>query len=190
MKNKILKHLSRGIFISCLAGFSAIFYYSSPYKTISYIGVENGYLIIFILAIMGGLSTFSGVPYHLVLITLASGGLNPLLLGTVTGIGVMLGDTTSYYIGYEGREIIPEKIRKYLNKMFSFGSRYPRTLPVFFLLYGSFIPLSNDFIVISAGLAKYPFMKVMVPLAIGNLIFNISLAYLGNYTYLLIQGLF
>ncbi|MFH0890970.1 MAG: VTT domain-containing protein [Candidatus Liptonbacteria bacterium] len=190
MKRRVLNYLSRTVLISCLLGISAVFYFSSPDKIISYIGAENGYIIIFILALVGGLTTFSGVPYHLVLISLASGGLNPLLLGVITGVGVILGDSTSYYIGYGGREIIPEKIRSYLNKLFLFGSRYPRTMPIFFLLYGSMIPLSNDFIVISAGLARYPFKKVMIPLAMGNLIFNISLAYFGSYSYLLIQRLF
>lgn len=190
MSKKWKIYLPRLIFITFFVSFSLLFYYSSPEQVISFIGAENGYFIIFILALIGGLTTFSGVPYHLVLLTLAAGGLNPLLLGLCTAVGVMLGDTTSYFIGYGGREVIPEKIQKYLHKLFAFGAKYPRALPVFFFLFGALTPLSNDFIVISAGLAKYPFKKVMIPLALGNLVFNIMVAYLGFYAYSSVAGFF
>lgn len=185
---RILKHLPKVVFVVFLLSFSLLFYFSSPAKLISFIGVQNSYLLIFLLAFVGGLTTFSGVPYHLVLISLASGGSNPLLLGTATALGVMLGDSTSYLIGSQGREIIPPKIQIWLNKLYTYGSKYPKLMPLFFLAYGSLSPFSNDFIVISAGLVKYPYKKVMIPLALGNLIFNISLAYLAAYGYSLVAG--
>lgn len=190
MKSKFLKYLPRVVFIVFFIFFSAVFYFWSPETLISHIGVQNSYLIIFFLALIGGLTTFSGVPYHLVLISLASGGTNPFLLGLITSIGVMIGDSTSYFLGFEGRDIIPKKIQKFLEKIFKFGSRYPKFMPVFFFLYASLTPFSNDFIVISAGLAKYPFWKVMIPLALGNMIFNIGLAYLANDAYSLLQKFF
>ncbi|MBU3956282.1 hypothetical protein KJ633_07460 [bacterium] len=147
-------------------------------------------MLIFILAFIGGLTTFSGVPYHLVLITLATGGLNPLLLGLATAFGVMLGDSTSYYIGYQGRIIIPDRLQKILQQVRYFGLKYPKILPLFFFLYGSLVPFSNDFIVISMGLSRYPFWRVMIPLGLGNLVFNISLAYLAVYAYAFLQGIF
>ena len=190
MKKQILKYLPRVIFIIFLLSFSFLFYYSSPEKLIGWIGVQNSYLLIFILAFIGGLSTFSGVPYHLVLITLASGGANPLLLGTVTAVGVMIGDSTSYLLGYEGSEIIPARVQSIMEKIFAFGQKHPTALPVFFFLYGALTPFSNDFLVIPAGLAKYPFKKIMIPLALGNMVFNILLAYSGSYAYRALQGIF
>lgn len=190
MSPKIKKVLPWVIFLTFLTCFSAIFYFSSPEQIISYIGAENGYIIIFILALIGGLTTFSGVPYHLVLITLAAGELNPLLLGLCTAVGVMIGDTTSYFIGYGGKDVIPAKIQKYLHRLFAFGQTHPRLLPVFFFLYGALTPFSNDFIVISAGLARYPYKKVMIPLALGNLVFNINIAYFGYYLYPLASSVF
>src|SRR5262245_31579144 len=104
-RKQILRYISTILFISCFAGLSVFFYFSSPDKLVSFVGVQNAYLLIFVLALIGGLSTFAGVPYHLVLIALAAGGLNPLLLGLCTAFGVMLGDTTSYFIGHRGGEI-------------------------------------------------------------------------------------
>ena len=63
-------------------------------------------------------------------------------------------------------------------------------MPIAFFLYDSLVPLSNDFIVISMGLARYPFWRVMIPLGLGNLVFNISLAYLALYVYGFIKNIF
>ena len=190
-KKKFLKYLPRIILILLFVSLSFFLYvYSSPEKIVNLIGVDNAYVLIFILAFIGGLTTFSGVPYHLVLITLATGGLNPLLLGLATAFGVMLGDSTSYYIGYQGRIIIPDRLQKILQQVRYFGLKYPKILPLFFFLYGSLVPFSNDFIVISMGLSRYPFWRVMIPLGLGNLVFNISLAYLAVYAYAFLQGIF
>lgn len=189
-KKKILSYIPRILLIIIFVSLSFYFYaFSSPEKLISFIGVENAYVLIFVLAFIGGVTTFSGVPYHLVLITLATGGLNPFLLGLSTAVGVMLGDTTSYYIGYQGGTIIPGALQKILQTIRDFGLRHPKILPLLFFLYGCFSPFSNDFIVISMGLSHYPFWRVIVPLGLGNLVFNISLAYFAREAYDLLQGI-
>jgi membrane protein YqaA with SNARE-associated domain len=189
-KNKILKYIPRVMLILLFISMSFYFYaYSSPEELISFIGVKNAYALIFILAFLGGMTTFSGIPYHLVLITLATGGLNPLLLGLSTAAGVMLGDSTSYYVGYQGSVIIPGALQKILMMIRNFGLNHPKILPLFFFLYGSLSPFSNDFIVVSMGLSRYPYWRVMVPLGLGNLVFNISLAYLATQAYNLLKGI-
>lgn len=190
MENKkTLIYLSRILVILIFIGLSFFLFFSSPEKLVGSIGVQNAYGLIFILAFLGGLTTFTGVPYHPVLVVLAVGGLNPFLLGLSTAFGVMLGDSTSYFVGYQGGAIVPQGIQRFLRRLLFFAMRYPRTLPLFFFLYGSLCPFSNDFIVISMGLAHYPFWRVMIPLGMGNLVFNISLAYLATYAYQLLQGI-
>lgn len=157
-----------------------LFFFSSPEYIVSFIGVQNAYMLIFILAFLGGLTTFSGIPYHLVLVTLATGGLNPLLLGFSAAIGVMLGDSTSYYVGYRGGVIIPHGVQKFFQQWYVYIAKYPKLLPLFCLVYGSLVPFSNDFITISAGIARYSFWRVMIPLGIGNVVFNVSLAYVSS----------
>lgn len=188
-KKKILIYLSRILIVLIFIGLSFFLLYSSPERLVGSIGVQNAYVLIFVLAFLGGLTTFTGVPYHPVLVVLAVGGLNPLLLGLSTAFGVMLGDSTSYFVGYQGGAIVPQGIQKFLARLLSFAMRYPRALPLFFFLYGSLCPFSNDFIIISMGLAHYPFWRVMIPLGLGNLVFNISLAYLATYAYQLLQGI-
>jgi len=182
LKNrKVLKYLSGILLPLFFVGLSAyLFIYSGTQYVINLIGVNNAYGLIFTLAFLGGLTTFSGIPYHLVLITLATGGLDPLLLGLAAAGGVMLGDSTSYYVGYRGGVITPKGIQKVFQQVYSFSLRHPKILPLFCLLYGSLAPLSNDFITISAGIARYPFWRIIIPLGIGNVIFNTSLAYFST----------
>ncbi len=169
--------------------FSLIFYYSSPESVIGFVGVENAYGLIFVLALAGGLTTFSGIPYHLVLVALATGGLNPFVLGGVTALGVMLGDSTSYYIGYQGRLLMPHRLQTALQKLSVLEDKYPKLLPFFFLLFGSCLPFSNDVITIPMGFLHYPFWRVIIPLGLGNLIFNVALALIAAHAYEVLQAL-
>lgn len=188
--SKLKRYLPRILLVLFFLGISIFFLFSSPERLLASIGIENAYLLIFSLALLGGLTTFSGVPYHLILIALAAGGLHPLLLGVCAGVGVMLGDTTTYYLGHQGSAIIPQWMQRFLRRISMLVESHPRLSPFLFFLYGSIVPFSNDFIVISMGLSRYPFWKVILPLGLGNLVFNISLAYLSVYAYGFIQTIF
>jgi len=178
-----MRYFPSALFIALFALSSGIFLFSSPERVIAFIGVENAYLLMFLLALSGGLTMFSGVPYHLILVTLATGGLNPLLLGMVTATGVTLGDSTSYFIGYQGMLLIPKRLQAMAQRLFSAKEKYPRLLPVIFFIYGSCLPFSNDVITIPMGFLRYPFWRVMLPLSLGNLVFNVSIALLAAYAY-------
>ncbi len=156
----------------------------SPNEIVEYLGVSNGYLIAFIVAFIGGLSTFINFPYQLIIFTLGAGGLNPILVGVCAGAGVFLGDTISYFIGFHGRRILPGRLQKLFHRFASWCLSAPVGLvPVVLFLYGALIPLPNDLIVISMGLARYAYWKVMVPLTLGNITFNTAIALFGWYSY-------
>ena len=171
------------IFAGTFLSFSTIFYFLQPETIISYVGVENAYVFMAILAFIGGVSTFSGVPYQLVLVSLASGGLNPWLLGLVTGISVMIGDSTSYFVGKKSRDLISAETFQRFEFIERLYARYPKSMPAIFLAYGSLCPLPNDVLTIPLGILGYPFWRMIIPLAIGNIIFNIGLSLLAVYAY-------
>lgn len=156
----------------------------SPTEIVEYLGVSNGYLIAFIVAFIGGLSTFINFPYQLIIFTLGAGGLNPVLVGFCAGAGVFLGDTISYVIGYHGRHILPGRIQSIFDRFANWCLAAPSGfVPVMLYLYGALIPLPNDLIVISFGLARYAYWKVMLPLTLGNITFNTTIAFFGWYSY-------
>jgi len=164
-------------------------FFVSPEQIINTIGVNNAYLLIFFLAFMGGVSTFSSVPYHLVIVSMAAGGLNPYFLGSSAASGVMLGDSTSYYLGHRGKEYIPKRFENFFSRLRALITHHSRIFPLFCFLYGTFIPFSNDFITITAGLMRFPFWKVILPLGLGNLLFNTSIALIAANYYTLLQGI-
>lgn len=171
------------LWIVVLAVFSVTLYLVSPDAIIAHIGVSNAYAIIFILSILGGMMTFSGIPYHLFLVTFVLSGLNPYLLGMIAGIGVTIGDMTSYMAGYYGRALVPRRIEVFMSKLEVLRESHPRLLPLIFLLYGSLVPYSSDVLTVPMGLIRYPFWKLMIPLGIGSMIFNVGLALLAAHAY-------
>lgn len=190
LQKKYLQILPIVILVVFVTTFSFLISTYSTDEILNFIGVDNAYLLMFLLAIVGGMSTFTGVPYHLVLITLGSSGLNPVLLGLATAAGVMIGDSTSYLIGKQSNQVLPEKLKKKLYKFANFLSQKPKLIAPFLFLYGTFSPFSNDFIVISMGFISYPYKKIIVPLSMGNILYNIGLASLGYYAIDSIHTLF
>jgi membrane protein YqaA with SNARE-associated domain len=127
------------------------------------------------------LSTFNSVPYLAVLLVLANTGVNPFWLGLVSALGVMCGDSFSYLLGRSGGAVIPDSFQFVFTAIKNFAMDHPRLFPGFCFVYGAVCPLSNDFVTIASGIAHISYKKVMVPLALGNIVFNILFAYISVY---------
>ena len=155
--------------------------HSDPDYIVELVGVQNAYLLLFITAIFGGFTTFNIIPYHVLLVTLAVGGLNPFILGFLAATGVSIGDSTSYFVGYQGRMILPEKMGKWFDRINHLARENPKLFMLVCFLYSSIIPASNDFLTIPAGLARYPVWRVMIPLVLGNIVFDVTLAYFATH---------
>ncbi|MBP9686416.1 MAG: VTT domain-containing protein [Candidatus Doudnabacteria bacterium] len=172
-------------------GFSLVFFVVfKPGQLVELLGGRNAYLSLFFIAIAGGFTTFNIIPYHLVLITLAAGGLHPVLLGLLAASGVTIGDSVSYFVGRQGRVLLSEGARKWFDRITRLSERRPRLMIFLFFLYSTFAPSSNDLLTIPAGIARIPFWQVMIPLLLGNIIFDSTLAYLAANAPELVQKYF
>lgn len=158
-----------------------LIFYLKPQNIINYFGSRNSYLLIFITAVFGGFTTFNIIPYHPLLVTLTLGGLNPFLLGILAASGVSIGDTTSYLLGYTGRTIMPQRTESWFEKINQTSENNPKLFLLLCFIYSCVVPLSNDLITIPAGLARIKFWKIMIPLFLGNIIFDVSLAMLTSH---------
>ena len=167
-----------------------IYLYVDTEALFKIIGTANSYLMMFVIAFLGGMTTFNFIPYYSVIFLLVSAGLNPFFVGLCSAIGVICGDTFSYYMGYSGGKVIPEKYKNFFYRVSAFAEKHPKLFLVLCFIYGCVSPLSNDFITIPAGISKIPFKQVLAPLFFGNLGFNISLAYLVLYAYDYIKFIF
>ncbi len=188
-------HLSKKQLIGALTLLGTIVFslvlVSIPTDTLlEYIGTNNAYVFVYLIAFLGSISTFASIPYPLILIGLVAGGLNPLLAGILSALGVSTSDTLTFFAAHKGRVLLPENISRSFQKMSVWIGRHPTLFNPALVLYGIFAPLSNDFAVISLSLMKFSFWRVVPVLAIGNMIYNIGIAFLGVYAYDWIVGLF
>lgn len=168
------------ISIVLFLGFSLVFFVVfKPEQIVSDLGGRNAYAALFFIAIAGGFTTFNVISYHLVLVTLAAGGLHPVLLGLLAAGGVSIGDSVSYAVGRQGRVLLSESTTKWFDRITHISQKRPRLMMFLFFLYSTFAPSSNDLLTIPAGIARIPFWQVMVPLFLGNIIFDSTLAYLA-----------
>jgi len=157
---------------------------SIPSETlINFVGSDNAFFLMFVLGLVGGLTTFTGFPFHFVLMSLAAGGLNPIGLGLCTGLGVILGDSTMFLIGKKVKSSLPSRIGSFVDMLSHHLDKHPKLVTPTVFLYGALSPFSNDFIVASLSIMGYSYRKTIIPLAIGNIFFNIAIAYLGLYAY-------
>lgn len=157
---------------------------------ILFVGGENVFLLMFVLGMVGGLTTFTGIPYHLILMNFAVGGINPILLGIATAMGVAIGDSTMFFMSKNIKSALPKRISDLIQSLSYFLNLHPKLITPFLILYGSISPFSNDFIVGSLGILGYGYWRIIVPLTIGNIIFNIGIAYAGLYAFDTISGFF
>jgi membrane protein YqaA with SNARE-associated domain len=166
------------------------FFYTTPEALLAMIGLENAYILMFSIAALGGMTTFNTVPYLSLILVLASAGVHPFFLGLSSALGVMFGDSFSYFIGHQGATIVPQQLKGIFEKIRNIAELHPRLFPVVCFLYGALSPFSNDFITIPAGMARIAYWRVMIPLALGNVVFNIAIAYLSVYAYEWVQFIF
>jgi len=84
------------------------------------------------------MSSITGVSYAATIVTLAAGGLNPLLLGLASGLGISIGDTIYYFLGRQGRTATADTKLAYWGERFQYmANETAKTLccPWYLLLY-------------------------------------------------------
>ncbi|MEC8581505.1 MAG: hypothetical protein VXZ18_12220 [Pseudomonadota bacterium] len=154
------------------------------------VGSDNAYVLMFALGMIGGFTTFTGIPYHFVLMSLAVGGLDPVALGVCTAVGVMLGDSTMFLIGKQVKDSLPPRVVATIDHFAEYLLKHPRFVTPALVAYGTVSPFSNDFVVASLSMGGYGYWRTILPLTVGNIFYNIALAYLGLYAYDTIIGWF
>ncbi|MBY0310124.1 hypothetical protein K2Q16_03200 [Patescibacteria group bacterium] len=152
-------------------------------RIVEFIGAENGYVVMFLVAFFGGLSTFTSVTYFATLLTLASAGLHPLLLALASSLGVSIGDVIFYYIGHLGlREVAAGRLQRFIVRTSLWLEQKPRVY-VFAVVYSyaAFTPLPNDILAMMLGAARQPLMLVLPALILGNFTLVLLIATFGSW---------
>lgn len=180
MKKKSRYYILLGI-LALIAGINVFFYYIGPEETVSIIGIENTYIVVFLIAAIGGLSAFTGVALFTSLAAFAAGGADPLLLALSGGVGIFISDSIFYFLALYGRRSIPQKWGRVLDRVEKLIEKYPsKVVLAGIYLYISFTPLPNDLLMVALVVAGYSYRKIVWVLLAGSLTIALLTAYLGT----------
>ncbi len=156
--------------VAFLALWAAAMWYWGPETIVRAIGVNNGYLLMLFVAVFGGASSIGGPTYIATIATLASGGLDPLILALIAGFGVTLGDTAYFMLGRKGGEHLGEgRITRIAQKFARWLDGRPGWVEwAGIYAYIAFLPLPNDVLTVLLGISQRSYPRVIAALALGN----------------------
>lgn len=153
-------------------------------EIVNYIGVENTYLVSFLLAVFGGLSTVTGVSFFVSVATFASGGANPFLLGLFGGLGIFISDSIFFLVARYGVRILERKAKPISLWLISKMEKVSlNTILVGVYLYIGLTPLPNDLLMIALALMGMPFKRLAPVLMAGGITIVFLTAYFGEIIY-------
>ncbi len=180
MKKRAKKYLVFAAIIFIVLLWIVILTFVSPQEIVDRIGLENGYLVAFLVAVIGGVTTITGSSYYIVIATLASGGLNPWILGITAGIGVGISDSVFFFIGRKFRDTISEEKKEKANEISEKLEGKPKWfVPVLIFVYTGLTPLPTDILTLSLGLLNYKYKQIVIPIFLGGITATTIFAYFG-----------
>ncbi|WP_321431213.1 VTT domain-containing protein [uncultured Methanolobus sp.] len=169
-----------------IVSWSVLLYYYSPEDIVNFIGIENVYAFIFLIALVGGVSTFTSTTFYTALITISLGGVNTITVALLASIGLTIGDLLFYYLGSQSKKCIKERYESKINGFVSYMERTGDTIVMFLIFLYSLAPLPSDILAIALAIVEFPFKKMIVPLLIGNFTLIVALVELSKLGYNLV----
>lgn len=184
MKSSTRIYALLGIVVLVLVGWAVFFYFVSPELIIDKIGIKNTYLAAFILSSVAGFSSITGTSVYATLAAFAHGGANPLILGTVSGLGLFLSDSLFYFLASYGHTMITKTMAKW-DTAFKKMRRWTRIAPDWLVftvvyLYSAFAPVPNDLLLVVLVVSGYSYRQFAPYLLLGDLTGALVLAYVAG----------
>src|SRR3989338_4128410 len=156
--------------------------YIGPEKLVDLLGLENVYLTVFVLGIIGGVSAFSAAGFYATLFSFVLGGAYPFILALFSAPGVLIGDFVFWYLGVRGREFLNGEYNSYLLKFSSWLGRKPKWFtPIVVYVYTWFSPFPGDFLMLTLAVLNYKFRQIFIPTLLGNYTLALLVSVLGVY---------
>lgn len=170
------------VLLVTVAIWTTVLYFFDAQNIAETIGVENGYLITALVALLGGVSSVGGPTYVAAVLTFASAGLNPLGLALASGLGVSIGDTVYFYLGKHGSSALSEgKLYKKINEISGWLKNKSEWLVgLFAYVYCAFTPLPNDILTVALGALQQRYLVVLPAVVLGNITLVYMLARFGG----------
>jgi membrane protein YqaA with SNARE-associated domain len=169
--------------VAFVVGWSVFLLLVGAETIVSAIGVENTYIVLLLVSLFGGVSSFGGPAYTAMLITFSAGGSDPLLLAVCSGIGVSVGDTLYFILGSYGiRALKHEKTQERVKKVKEWLDKKPAwSVPFVTYMLVGFTPIPNDILTIALGATRRPYVPIIIALVLGNMTLSYLVATFSQY---------
>lgn len=138
---------------------------------------QFGYLGVVFLGVITGLNAIVPVPAATLTPVFIAAGLTVPLIIAALAVGTLIADFTSFFLGRLSRELILDKHPKIFAFITEFQAKHSRWTFLLVTLYAAFAPLPNEIILIPLGLTGVRFVSLIIPLIIGNIIYQVLLVY-------------
>jgi hypothetical protein len=170
-----------GFLILLTIGWIVLFRYVSAEEIVTRIGIQNTYLVAFVLAVICGFSSFTGSTFYIAIGALSHGGANPLLLGLIGGVGLCISDSAFYYIVTKGKHVIDHHWTSLSTWIKVKLQKAPQwVVNSFVFVYSGFFPVPNDVMTATLAVGETPFLKIAPYLFAGDIVSTLLLAYLAR----------
>lgn len=146
---------------------------------VSIFGIHNIYALAFFVAAIASATIVTSASYYAFVIALTTNAdVNIYLLSVIMGAGMTVGDIFFFSIGKETRTVLPKGIKKNIDKIAEWlVGKKNRHLSVITFLWAGFMPLPNDVITVSTGIASANWKYVIPSIFLGNIVFIYLFAY-------------
>jgi len=147
--------------------------------------IQFGYVGMFLISLVGALTVIFPIPYTLLLYALGA-TLDPVLLAFSSGLGSALGEVSGYLIGYYGRAVISDALKRKMEFMLKVFNRYGSLAVFLFAL----TPLPDDLLFIPLGIMRYSLPRALIACFFGKLGMSFIIAYSGRLSFDVITTIF
>lgn len=157
-----------GLIVLFVFLWSLLLFYYSPVEIVERLGVRNVYTFIFLMSLIGGVSTFTSTTFYTALIAISFGGVNSMWLSLIASTGLTFGDMLFYYLGTKCKTCIKGKYEVYVSCLIKRLEQFDDRIIMLLIFFYSLTPLPSDIIAIALAIVGFPFKKMIIPLFVGN----------------------
>jgi len=181
MRQWIANHQGIVLILGVFLLLNGAFFFISPDTIVQYVGVENTYLMLFLISAFGGVNVFTGGVLYATIIAFAAGGASPWLLGLAGGLGIAIGDGIVFFLfRYTSQRLPPvwqERVTNAKQKI----ERLPSAIQYLLIyLYLGFAPIPNDVLMFMLAVLRFKFIAVLPFIIAGAVTFVTLTALIGE----------
>ncbi len=181
MLKQFKKHPLFIVLIIFFIGWTVFLLSIDPREIVSFIGLQNTYIAVFLIATFGGLSTLTGTSFFVAIATFSAGGSSPILLGLCGGLGIFISDSIFFMIARHGVQEFSEsseKISRFILKQMQ--KLHPWAVNIFTYLYLGLSPLPSDILMVVLAFTDMSYRRLAPLLLAGGITIATVIALLGR----------